>query len=211
MFGFSLPVWQQVVFWLWGITALGGGVAITAALASSVISYYISDEITKDANLKISKAATTAANAQTKSNETGIELEKERQYRIEFEGRYAWRKIDDKAFSTLVDDLKAKPSKINLSTIANDSESLFYAIQIASALGKAGWITEFSSATFPGELFFKSIVKKASNEETATLTRALRSAGIDVVEGEIPEPQMSMGSTDPTFPTSLLVGSRPPF
>lgn len=67
MWGYSLQFWQVVVFWLWAASAVGGGVAVVAALGSSVISYYISDATQKAADAEVANAKATGEQARAEA------------------------------------------------------------------------------------------------------------------------------------------------
>lgn len=80
LWGFSLQFWQVIVFWLWAASAVGGGVAVVAALGSSVISYYITDATEAAAKVEIGNAKATAGQANEtagRANERAAVLEKE--------------------------------------------------------------------------------------------------------------------------------------
>lgn len=68
LWGRPLDTWQLVVFWLWAIAAVTGGIAVTTSFLSSVLSYFISKEAEKEAAIEITKGQALAAEANERAS-----------------------------------------------------------------------------------------------------------------------------------------------
>lgn len=167
LWGFSLQFWQVVVFWLWAVTAVGGGVAVVAALGSSIISYYVTAETEAAAKVEIGNAKAVAGQANEsagKSHERAASLEKEaanarlrqeelardnlklqqeieatRQQANRIEMRVAPRTLSAAQKEQILQTLGSSGGKIAvIMAINSDPEASAYGDQIVSALKDAG-------------------------------------------------------------------------
>jgi len=164
LWGFSLQFWQLVVFWLWAASAVGGGVAVVAALGSSVISYYISEETqtaaTRDiagANATAGRANEAASQAHERSLKLAIELEQERIARLEIEARVQEqgaqvkglmpRRLSDDQKKSIIDEASKKQSSILMLMDTNAADMKYLFAEVSGALQAAGWKVQTGQMT----------------------------------------------------------------
>lgn len=211
LWGFSLQFWQVVVFWLWAASAVGGGVAVVAALGSSVISYYITDATESAAKIEIGNAKATAsradeaaANANERAAQTELALEQERSQRLELQRKVLGRRLSEEQKKTIVEYLRSDAITVPVMvwTVKGDNEALFYAADITDCLKEAGINAGGPHGAF--EQAFGTGVAQGSGEQGQRLIAALTKAGVEINGGEFAGVE---GSPEMVF---LKVGSKLP-
>ena len=149
---------------------------------------------------------------ETKITNIGLQraLEDERQKRLAFEGKFAWRQIPDFAMNNIVYGLKTEqPGKINILHLMNDPESLYLAIMIERIFSAAGWTVNAAAMSFPGTLI-GGITTPNDDDTTRKIIALFKANGVMIGIQATPQSTLSFGSADPSFPITILVGSHLP-
>jgi cell division protein FtsL len=154
-------------------------------------------QITKEA--ETARAAIANANAQAAQ----ARLEQER-----LKAELAWRTLSPQVVAQLEQILSKHPGKINVQHVANDTEALYLAIQLANIFGKAKWEVQMLSVTMGGALVFGLWSPNAPSSDTAIVRDALRAVNIGFSTDTLPPQGMAFGGTIPDAPI-LFVGSKP--
>jgi hypothetical protein len=229
MWGLSLSFWQSVFFWSTVTAGVFGGISVTAAFVSAMVGYQISDIVQADADRRIeeakskgdeARAEASKANAEVARANEAIATENARasamendaaQARLEQErlkAQLAWRVLPPQIANSLERQLSQKPGKINIEHVANDTEALYLAIQIANVFGKAGWQTGMALVTIAATVAFGLWVPDSQSPLTQEVRSALASVGIGFSTGTLPAAGMAFGNSVAGAPT-LFVGSKP--
>ncbi|WP_157080737.1 hypothetical protein [Methylobacterium variabile] len=151
LWGFSLQFWQVVVFWLWAASAVGGGVAVVAALGSSVISYYISDETQRVADRQIAaanesagKANERAATLEVKAAESSERAAKSEQnvaqLNLHIEKMRLPRTFDEPQRKNIARACSVHPNiSYSMASVQGNQESVMFMMQMHDVLKQSGW------------------------------------------------------------------------
>lgn len=142
------------------------------------------------ANENAAKASESAA----QSNLKAAEVERQN---TELRIKFANRRIDEKQYDILVEELRKNPSPFNIETMS-DPESGLYAADIVRVLTAANWTVE--RKTFPLGVIWHGIIIYQTNDPAAShLADALKKAGI----------QFHIG-TEFRDKVTIMVGGKPP-
>jgi hypothetical protein len=180
-----------------------------------------------NAALGTAQAAIAKANAQiAEANERTAKLEgetaaaRERAAALENEaaqaraeqerlkGQLAWRVLSPEIVAKLEKSLAEHPASINIQHVANDTEALYLAIQIANIFAKANWQVGMMSATMAGTVVFGIWIPEPSTAGVEAVRKAFRDATIGFATDALPSAGMGFGNSIPDAPI-LFVGSKP--
>jgi len=118
---FVSPTVFVVATWL---AAICGGIGIVAAFVSAIVGYQLSENASREANIKIAEANARQSEAELKLAEIREKL-----------GRP--RRLDEEAFSAALKGVRPMPVEITL--VGTNPDSHWIAFSILGALEKAGW------------------------------------------------------------------------
>ena len=231
MWGYPLELWESVFFWATGIAAVAGAIAVASVFVAGIIGYKITDVVTHESEIRIGEAeariseataraeeakagAAAATENAANANERAASLERDAtRARLETErlkAQLAWRVLPQNIANAIGNNLSASVGKINIQYAANDTEALYFAIQLANIFGKAGWQVGMLSVTLSGTVVFGLWVPDTQSPFTQTIRTALEGAGIGFSRQALPTSNtvMSSGNQIPGAPI-LFVGSKP--
>lgn len=212
MWGYSLQFWQVVVFWLWVVAAVGGGVAVAASFASSIVSYYISDATQKDADREIAKANASASSANeaagkanVRAGQLGLQVEQEKTRRLQLQKSMQWRTLTKEQCAVFASYIASNPiSKIVfISTVRTDPEAYAFASSILRCIEIAKIENVGISRDYESAVGVRILSTKAG-DQIKVLENALLLSGIDLIGGD------SSGHFEDSDAIHLVVGSKMP-
>ncbi len=121
LLGYPLSFWDSVFLTSTVVTAFAGGIAVVAALLSSILGYQISNIVQTDADLRILAA-------QKQADEAHLALEKFK----------SPRSLTDEQRMALTEKMKKFAGTV-FEISGRENEALIFALSITDALTDAGW------------------------------------------------------------------------
>ncbi len=199
MWGYSLQIWQSVVFWLWTITAVGGGVAVAGSLLSALVSNSISEETQKQADTRVAQANTEAVKARSEAAQAAAVAALANEQTTKLEGELAlakletariqetvkWRTVSADSANILASQLQGLPFSITVKIQPSDPEAVAFGYVLHKVLQDIG--VNVKQLTLTGEMFFFGVQLSGPNGEgLEKLKAAFFDAGIklNVVTGD---------------------------
>lgn len=122
-FGWSVPIWETIFFWVTVAAALLSGFGIVAAFFSAIIGYKVSDEVTRESRIEIA-----AANARTAEAELKLE---------QLRRQVAPRQLDRSAFFKAIEG--QPKARVEIMYLRDDPKCFDVAQQIWRVLEDARW------------------------------------------------------------------------
>lgn len=159
-------------------------------------------------NVEAGNARERAGKLEEQAGTLKKEAEDARLEQERLKARLAWRVLTPEIQTKLKTAFSVRPSKINIEYVANDTESQYFAIQLANLLTDANWQVGFLQVTYAGQIFFGLWIPESKYEGTTFLREALTAAQISFAAGELPSNSMGYGARVQDAGT-LLVGSKP--
>lgn len=127
---------------------------------------------------------------------------------LKLKAQLAWRTISPPEASALRTYLSATPSTINIEYVHGDTESQYFAHQIANVFVDAKWNVGLLGVVHDGYLVFGVVVPDTQTPDMAAVRKAFNVAGIAFVERDLPQTARIHGTRMDTA-AAIFVGSKP--
>ena len=201
MFDIPLPL-ANAVYNTANVFVIIGAVLVAIGTIAAIWSGGVKERFA-DERISQNEADTSRANADAATaNERAASLENEaEQARLETERlkqQFAWRRLNETQFRTMVDNLSGLDLKLTLSAISVDPESMLFATDIQRALVAAGFNLQIRSTMPFGRGPIVGIIISGPKIDILSVGQAFRLAGFDIKGRE------RQGDIE------IFIGSKPP-
>jgi hypothetical protein len=169
-----------------------------AAIWSGGIRDRFADERISQNEADTARATAAAAKATERAALLEAEAEKARLETEHLKQQFAWRRLNEKQFKTLVEELSGLDFNIHLSAIATDPEAMLFATDIRRALSAAGYDVHIESSVIFATGPVVGIEIAGPRNDVIKIANAFTAIGLDITGDE------QQGDIN------ILVGSKPP-
>lgn len=195
MWGWSLEIWDKVVFWSLVVAAVAGTLSVTGGLAAGLVSYWTGsiertalEEKLRAYNSQLEKARTSAAvanKAASDANERAADLtERANEARLETEkikAQLAWRRLTHEQIHTISNAIGPISFPFKLSVLSNDPEATLFANDFVAAMKAGGKDVKLSPVMVMSPRPLVGIRVSGREVEAITIAKILATAGLKVV------------------------------
>jgi hypothetical protein len=207
MFAHDLQWWLDIAntAYLWALIV--GAIAALAIAVTSwlVIKWQAEIQQEKDRAFDQYKIESRKQVATLEKETADAKLEQEK-----LKSRLAWRILPPEIEGQLHAALAANIGRVNIEYVANDTETLYFAIQLANIFGRANWQVGFLAATLQGVMLFGIFVPDSESTSTALVRVALTSAHVGFSPDALPNVGATGSGSSIPNAAVLFIGSKSP-